>query len=235
MNAEAAQTPSDTTGEDQQPAAASSSASRHAWSVGVSSTVWVFAFLILRIFAVSGYSWDTAFLVSSTIGLNDGLALLFGSLMAGHVLVEILLALVLPLLVAGLVWGPRDQRPVMALITTVAVVIVVTLTASFGAWWLPLVVAVVLVAFSFVQRLAQHHPLRRGLYALVVRATGLTAAAVLVIAAFQQTPWVPREEITTTDGVVVGYVLSVDSGYLNVLTEEREFVILISGDVISRE
>ncbi len=57
------------------------------WSTGVSSTVWVFAFLILRIFAVSGYSWETAFLVSNTISLNDGLAILFGSLMAGHLLV----------------------------------------------------------------------------------------------------------------------------------------------------
>lgn len=34
---------------------------------------WAFAFLVLRIFAVSGYDWDTAFAVSVTIGLDDGL------------------------------------------------------------------------------------------------------------------------------------------------------------------
>ena len=206
-----------------------------AWSVGVSSTVWVFAFLILRIFAVSGYSWDTAFLVSTTISLNDGLAILFGSLMAGHVLVEILLALVLPLLVAGTMWGPRNQRPAMLLTATVSAVILVTLTASFRNWWLPVVAGVVLAALMLVRRLPSGRRLRRGVSAVVVRASGVAAAAVLVIAAFQQTPWVPHEEIGTTDGTVHGYVLSVDSGYLNVLTDDREFVILLSGDVTARK
>lgn len=45
-----------------------------------------FFFLLLRVFAVSGYGWNTAFAVSTTLGLDDGLALLFGSLMAGHLL-----------------------------------------------------------------------------------------------------------------------------------------------------
>ena len=87
--------------------------SHRAWSTGVSSTVWVFAFLILRIFAVSGYNWETAFLVSTTISLNDGLAIIFGSLMAGHLLVALLLVVVLPLLVVALLWGSRARRLVM--------------------------------------------------------------------------------------------------------------------------
>ncbi len=58
--------------------------------------------------------------------------------------------------------------------------------------------------------------------------------AVLLLAALVHTPWVPEEYIETVDGTVTGYVLSVDSGYLNVLTAQREFVILISGDVLSR-
>lgn len=209
--------------------------SSRAWSIGVSSTVWVFAFLILRIFAVSGYSWETAFLVSTTISVNDGLAILFGSLMAGHLLVELLLGLVMPLLVAGVVWGPRNERPVMLLAATVSLVVLVTITASFKTWWLPVTSVVVLVAFMLVRRLPKGRPLRRGLSAVVVRASGVAAVAVLVIAAFQQTPWVPQEEIETTDGTIHGHVLSVDSGYLNVLTVDREFVILISGDVISRK
>lgn len=44
----------------------------------------------------------------------------------------------------------------------------------------------------------------------------------------------PLEQITTVDGVIDGYVLSVDSGYLNVLTEDAEFLILISGDIVAR-
>lgn len=56
----------------------------------------------------------------------------------------------------------------------------------------------------------------------------------LVIAAFIGTPWVPLEQISTVDGVIDGYVLSVDSGHLNVLTEVAEFMILISGDIVTR-
>ena len=210
-------------------------ASAQSWNAGVSSTVWVFAFLILRIFAVSGYSWETAFLVSTTISLNDGVAILFGSLMAGHLLVAILLVFVLPLLVAALLYEPRARRIVMGVSTIVALVILVTITASFGRWWLPVAAVAVLVSFMLIRRLPRDHPLRRTWWAVVMRASGVAAAAVLVIAAFLQTPWVPHEQIETTDGTISGYVMSVDSGYLNVLTDDHRFMILISGDVISRK
>ncbi len=209
-------------------------ASRGVWSAGVSSTVWVFAFLILRIFAVSGYSWETAFLVSTTISLNDGLAILFGSLMAGHLLVAILLVFVFPLLIAALLWGPRDRRLVMVLSATVSLVILVTITASFSSWWTPVAAAAVLVSFLLIRRLPTDRPVRKVWGAVVVRASAVAGAAVLVIAAFLQTPWVPHEQIETTDGTISGYVMSVDSGYLNVLTDDHEFLILLSGDVISR-
>ena len=209
--------------------------SHSGWSAGVSSTVWVFAFLILRIFAVSGYSWETAFLVSTTISLNDGLAIVFGSLMAGHLLVAILLVFVLPILMAALLWGSPTRRIVMGMAATVSLVILVTITASFHSWWLPVAASVVFLGFLFIRRLPPHHPLHQVFSAVVLRASVVAGAAVLVIAAFLQTPWVPHEVIETTDGTVRGYVMSVDSGYLNVLTEDHQFVILISGDVISRE
>ncbi len=208
--------------------------SHRAWSTGVSSTVWVFAFLILRIFAVSGYNWETAFLVSTTISLNDGLAIIFGSLMAGHLLVALLLVVVLPLLVVALLWGSRARRLVMGLSVTVALVILVTITASFRSWWLPVVVVAVLISFALIRRLPPEHPVRRVWWAVVVRATQVAGAAVLVLAAFLQTPWVPHEKIETTEGTISGYVMSVDSGYLNVLTDDHAFLILLSGDVISR-
>ncbi|MGV8846692.1 hypothetical protein [Tessaracoccus sp.] len=205
-----------------------------AWSTGVSSTVWVFAFLILRIFAVSGYNWETAFLVSTTISLNDGLAIIFGSLMAGHLLVALLLVVVLPLLVVALLWGPRARRLVMGLSVTVALVILVTITASFRSWWLPVVVVAVLISFALIRRLPPEHPVRRAWWAVVVRASQVAGAAVLVLAAFLQTPWVPHEKIETTESTISGYVMSVDPGYLNVLTDDHAFLILPSGDVISR-
>ena len=63
----------------------------------------------------------------------------------------------------------------------------------------------------------------------------LAGIAILVVAALIQTPWVPLERIETTDGMLSAYVLSVDSGYLNVLTEDHEFKIIISADVLSRD
>ena len=105
---------------------------------------WGFVFVILRIFAVSGYDWQTAFGVSTTLGLDDGLGLLFGSLMSGHLLTAGLLAIVLPLLIAAYLWGPRDHRPVVMLLATVMsplpapdapvlVVVTVTLVPLFSA------------------------------------------------------------------------------------------------------
>lgn len=235
MNANPAESTDDDTTATGAAGGSANDASGRAWGVGVGSTVWVFSFLILRIFAVSGYSWETAFLVSTTIGLNDGLAILFGSLMAGHLLVAILLVFVLPLMVAALLWGPRDRRLVMLLTSTVSLVMLVTITASFRSWWLPVATGTVLTFSALIRRVSPENLVRRVWGVVVVRASVVAGAAVLVIAAFLQTPWVPYEQIETTSGTIGGYVMSVDSGYLNVLTDEHEFVILISSDVISRK
>ncbi len=195
---------------------------------------WGFVFLILRIFAVSGYDWDTAFAVSTTLGVDDGLALVFGSLMAGHLLTSVLLIVVVPLLIAAHLWGPRQHRSLTLLLTTVGLVTLVALTVSFNSWWLPLATAAVLAAIALTRRLPRQSRLRRALIHVLARAGLVAGAAVLVVAAFVSTPWVPQEQIETTDGTITGYVLSVDSGYLNVLTDEHEFVILLSTDVRSR-
>lgn len=196
---------------------------------------WAFVFLILRIFAVSGYDWQTAFAVSTTLSVSDGLALLFGSLMAGHALVAILLIGVLPLLLSTYLWAPRGRRSVVVLSTTLAMVTMVALTVSFQNWWLPLATAVLFTILALIRILPPEHGLRRFLTGAMARVGLVSGVAVLVIAAFIQTPWVPNEQIETTDGTFSGYVLSVDSGWVNVLTEDHEFRILKSGDVLSRK
>ena len=109
------------------------------WRVGAGQlAAWGFSFLLLRVFAVSGYDWDTAFLVSTTLGLDDGFALVLGSLMAGETLTAVLLLVVLPLLVAAYLWGPREHRPVVLLLAVLGLVTMTALTASTGSWWLPL-------------------------------------------------------------------------------------------------
>lgn len=196
---------------------------------------WGFAFLLLRIFAVSGYDWDTAFLVSTTLGLDDGLALLFGSLMANYILTAVLLICVLPLLIAASVWGERQHRQAMLLLATLGIVALTALTGSYGLWWLPAVTLTVLAAIVLIRRLPQGNQLRRGVSTVLARAGLMAGLATLIVAAFVQTPWVPEEKITTAEGTMTAYVLSVDSGYLNVITVDQTFAIILTKDVLARE
>ncbi len=196
---------------------------------------WGFGFVILRVFAVSGYQWDTAFVVSTTLSLSDGLALLFGSLLAGYQLTAVLLMWVLPLLVAEFVWGPRGRRPAVMLPASLGLVTLVALTMSFHLWWLPVSTCAVLGLFALTRRLPAKSLARRAPTWAMAKVSVVAGVAVLLIAAFDQTPWVPLERIETTSGTIPGYVLSVDSGFLNVLTEDHQFVIVVSGDVLSRK
>lgn len=196
---------------------------------------WGFAFLLLRVFAVSGYDWDTAFLVSTTLGLDDGLALVFGSLMASYLLTAILLICVLPPLVAASVWGTGEHRRGTMLLAVLFLLVLGALTTSFNLWWLPVATSAVFVTLFLIRRLHPANRLRRFVSTALARVGLMTGLATLLVAAFVQTPWVPQEQIETPGGTITGYVLSVDPGYLNVLTEDYEFVILLSSDVISRK
>ena len=53
---------------------------------------------------------------------------MFGSLVAGHLLVAVPLIFVLPLLLAAYLWGPRGHRPVVVLSTALGLIIMITLT-----------------------------------------------------------------------------------------------------------
>lgn len=203
--------------------------------LATSAATWAFAFLVFRVFAVSGYDWNTAFLVSTTLGFDDGVAIVFGSLMAEHLLVSALLVFLLPLLIAVCLWAPDGRRAVVILPTALGVAALIALTISFGRWWLPVTASAVLVLFVLIQRLPASHRLRRAVALVMARVGWISGVAILLAAILTGTPWVPLEQIMTTEGTFTGYVLSVDSGYLNVLTEDHEFVIVISGDVLARE
>lgn len=195
---------------------------------------WGLAFVMLRVFAVSGYQWDTAFVVSTTLTVTDGLALLLGSLLAEHLLTAVLVGCLMPLLIVDYLWGPRGRRPTVLLVATLGLATLLALTLSFDMWSLPPATAAVFGTLALTRRSSPRSLARRFLVALMARVSVVAGVGVLLIAAFGQTPWVPLERIETTSGTVVGYVLSVDSGYLNVLTTDHRVQILISGDVLSR-
>lgn len=224
-----------TTHQAKMPPAESGKTSSRRISAAAPAAAWGFSFVILRIFAVSGYDWNTSFNVSTTLSVDDGLALMFGSLMADHLLVAALLISVLPLLIATYLWSPGGHRAVVVLPTTVAIVVLLAITVSFNSWWLPLSAGVIFVGLALVRRLPATGRLSRVMAATMARVGWVGGIAVLVLAAVVQTPWVPLEQIETEQGTIAGYVLSIDSGYLNVLTDEHQYVILNRDDVQSRE
>lgn len=198
-------------------------------------TAWAVTFVLLRIFAVSGYDWDTAFNVSTTLDVNDAASLVFGSLMGGHVLVEVLLIILLPLLIADFCWTPGGRRPVVVLPGVVGLVVLVALTASYHDWWLPTAAGAVLGMLVLIHALPRRFPVRRVL-TLTLRRVGLVSGVgVLLAAVFITNPWVPKEHIETTTGSLDAYVLEVDSGYINVLTTDHEFLILPSDNIVARD
>lgn len=195
---------------------------------------WGFVFVLLRVFAVSGYSWDTAFVISTTLTVTDGLALLLGSLLGEHLLTAALLAGLLPLLAADYLWEPGGRRPSLLLGLVLSMAMLLALTVSFDLWWLPVAVVAMLGVLALVRRSAPQSLANRVLIASLARVGVITAVGVLLVAAFGQTPWVPLEKIETTSGTVNGYVLSVDPGFLNVLTTDHRVKILISRNVLAR-
>lgn len=131
-------------------------------STGALLSVLGFAFIVLRMFAVSGYNWETTFLVSTTLSLNDGLALVFGSLMSGHLLTAFLLMLVLPVLLAAYIWGPRRRRAVVMLLLALGLVAFIALAVSFKFWWLPVATAAVFGVYALIRLLPKKNRVRRG-------------------------------------------------------------------------
>jgi hypothetical protein len=195
-------------------------------------------FLLLRLFAVSNWDWHTAADVVESVDPDDAVSILFGTLVAIPTVTAALVAVLLPVAFFDLVRprraGPRWRWDRVMLVAAL-VVTCVALVKTFHDWWMPvaeLAVSAVLVAEWVLWR----HSRGRQVVRWVTHKIGAAAlVAFLVLAAVVQTPWTPEERIVTRNGVLDGYVLKVESGYLKVLTAaDRRFVIVNRSDVKSR-
>ncbi|MFI5803333.1 hypothetical protein [Streptomyces sp. NPDC051561] len=74
------------------------------WS-GLTLTTAAFLFLLLRLFAVSGYQWHTAFAVLHTLDLEDSIGIVLGTVMADSTVAAVLLAVLLPAFLFRVVGG----------------------------------------------------------------------------------------------------------------------------------
>ncbi|MEV7196439.1 hypothetical protein AB0N81_32265 [Streptomyces sp. NPDC093510] len=77
---------------------------------GLAVTTAAFTFLLLRLFAVSGYDWHTAFAVLHTLDLDDTIGLVLGTVMADSFVSVLFLALLLPVAVLRFFTEARALR-----------------------------------------------------------------------------------------------------------------------------
>ncbi|KKZ73544.1 hypothetical protein VO63_12425 [Streptomyces showdoensis] len=213
-----------------------------------------FLFLLLRLFAVAGYEWHTAFAVLHTVDLNDSLGIVLGTVMASSVISAVFIAALTPVALVSLLEsrrgfeeakrrereGAEHRAPDLTgtVLLTILLVMMVAYLWSFDAWWLPLIAAATTVVYFALAHGARAEGKRRRAALWAGRHLGvLLLVGLLVGAATSRTPWVPLEEIGLRDGAVLrGYVMQDEPGSLKVLTEkDRDFLILMDPDVASRE
>ncbi|MCX5201311.1 hypothetical protein OG897_07565 [Streptomyces sp. NBC_00237] len=230
------------------------------WSSGLTLTTAAFLFLLLRLFAVSGYQWHTAFAVLHTLDLDDSIGIVLGTVLADAAVAAVLLAVLLPAFLFRVVGGfllsarlreegrtdPRTGRWDLAGIGLLAIAVagMTAYVLSFHRWWLLLVslgVTALMVGLGALARRAHGQVGEASRWAgrhLMGLVLGVAIVAMLLSAALVRTPWMPLEriEVKGLPKALHGYVLEAEPGFLKVLTErEREFLILRDGEVESRE
>jgi len=196
-------------------------------------------FLLLRMFAVSNWDWHTAAEALGTIDFGNVIPVGFGTLVAAPAITAIIIVWLLPLAVLNALWPTRlgaNYRLSQLMIAIALSVAFIALVKTFAWWWL-VIAAVVVAGLVTGARLMWRRGAGRTIVRGILHHAGITAVvAILILAAVVRTPWTPKEEITTTDGVVTGYVLKVESGYLQVLTSgDRKMEIIVGSDVVARD
>lgn len=217
---------------------ASSPVSSLARESGISAGV-VGLLVLLRIMAVSEWNWHTASTVAETIDVADIATIALGTLFEQQVLTGLAVVVLLPLTIVRVISAGHDRRhELMPLLVFILgqLILAVALVWSENQWWLPLGVVALTGVLLATRSLGRGGAGRRIVGEILQRLGIIAVAALLLLAALNPTPWVPHEEIRTSDGKTVeGYVLEDVSGTVKVLVPgEHQLVILTAGEVDSR-
>lgn len=195
--------------------------------------------VLLRVVAVSGWSWHTAAAVAETIEISDVATIGLGTVFEQPILTGLVVAIALPLTIVILARRLREDTEsavVPALLIVAEVVTGLTLVISQGQWWVPVIAVVMLTGLIVGESAVEQHVWRPRIRLTVQVLLVVAVATSLLLAAVVPTPWVPRERIVTTDDTFEGYVLETQAGFLKVLNREKhELLILPVTDVESRE
>lgn len=208
-----------------------------AWTAGI----WVGMIslvLVFRLFAVSDWNWEVASFLVDSFNFDDALSILMGTLFERPHITGILVAFLLPFTLFRDYWLARARaitsRTNNWFIILGLLSVVFVLVRSFSMWWV-VIVAAVLSAALIVASIVWTKGMAHNTLMRIAKSLGLvTILTILYLAVAVNTPWIPQEIIETDATVHYGYVLDADPGFLRVLTDDREVLLLPDQDVISR-
>lgn len=194
-------------------------------------------FLLLRLLAVSEWDWNTAGAIADSLDFGDALPIAFGTLFARPELTGFLVAILLPFALLRALWplsghGTPSLSGVLAAIALVTVAVVWVRT--FNSWWV-VIGATVLGGALLAARLIWRRGVGRRIVLGVLRSAGVLAVVELLgLAVAVDTPWMSKERLDAGGGAFEGWVLEVQPGFVKVLTEERDVLVLFTGDIVER-
>lgn len=195
--------------------------------------------LFIRIMAVSGWDWGTAAELADAFDFGDAVPIFFGTLFELPLLTGIAAAVILPLACYRLYLVQRSpdvySKITDWLIIALLGIVLYVLQRSYGLWW-PIALTAVLAAAITVFVILVHRGRMLQLLDTVSRRVGTVFIVVLlVLAVVVTTPWNPREEIGLKDQVVNGHVIETSPGFLKILTDDREVLVVLTQDVQYRK
>ncbi|MFJ3233750.1 hypothetical protein [Streptomyces sp. NPDC086787] len=222
---------------------------------GLTITAAGFTFVALRLFAVSGYNWHTAFAVLHTLDVGDTVVLVLGTVMADSLASVLFLTVLVPVALLRMALerqkarqavdraraeGRPPERPdvIGSLLLLIALVVVVAYLVTFHSWWLLLLIGVVCgLVYAIGHGVRAGGRVRRTTLWISRHLWALAVLTILLGAATLRTPWVPMERVELRNGKeLTGFVMATEPGFLKLLTEhDRELLIVRDEDVISRE
>ncbi len=212
--------------------------SEGAKGAGITAMVVVMV-LFIRIMAVSGWDWDTAAELVEAFDFDDAVPIFFGTLFELPVVTGIVAGLVLPLSVYRL-YTIQHSKDRLAKVTDWLIILILglilfVLENSYQMWW-PIILATAFSAVIVIFVSLVHKGDVLMLLDKVSRRTGtILVVFLLILSVVVTTPWNIREEIGLQDGVVHGHVIEVTPGFVKVLTDDREVLVLLTSDIKYRK
>lgn len=197
-------------------------------------------FLVLRLLAVAHWDWHSVGAIADTFDFGDSFAVAFGTIAVQPWITGIFTAVLLPLILIRLFWPVSANRGpirVSTILGAVALaVIAFAMTVTYRNPWTLLGAVGVGAVLVLIRVFARSPRLRRAVSVVTGRIALITVVGVLALAVVDDEPWMARERITTTGdhGVIDGYVLEAEPGFLHILTGDREVLIIPAGEVTGR-